>query len=148
MSLKERLKADMIASMKNKEKERLEAIRFVQAAIKKVEVDTRKDLDDAAVIGILSNAAKQRKDSIEQFRKGGREDLATKEEAELKIIQGYLPAQISSDDLAKAVEAAISETGAKGMKDMGTVMKAVLAKVAGQAEGSAVSDMVKKKLMG
>lgn len=148
MNLKERLKADMISSMKNKEKERLDTIRFVQAAIKKAEVDTRKDLDDAAVIGILSNLAKQRRDSIEQFRNGGREELAMKEEQELKILQSYLPEQISAADLEAAVVLAIKETGASGMKDMGSVMKAVMVKVAGRAEGSAVSDMVKKKLMG
>lgn len=146
MSIKERLKADMIAAMKSKEKERLEAIRFIQAAIKKQEVDTRKDLDDTAVIAILSNQVKQRKDSIEQFRKGGREELAAKEESELKILQSYLPEQLSADALASLVEAAIKETGATGMKDMGAVIKAVMAKAAGQAEGAVVSDMVKKKL--
>lgn len=146
MSIKDRLKEDMISAMKGKEKDRLECIRFVQAAIKKQEVDTRKDLDDAAVIAILSNLAKQRKDSIEQFKKGGREDLVAKEESELKIIQGYLPAQMDSQDLEKLVASVIQETGATGMKDMGAVMKAVMAKAAGRAEGSAVSDMVKRKL--
>ena len=148
MSLKARLKDDMISAMKNKEKERLEAIRFLQAAIKKVEVDTRKDLDDAAVLAIIANSVKQRKDSIDQFRKGGREDLATKEEAELKMLQGYMPEQMGADDLANLVAAVIKETGASSMKDMGNVMKAVIAKAAGRAEGSAVSEMVKKKLAG
>lgn len=147
-SIKERLKADMIAAMKNKEKERLEAIRFINAAIKKQEVDTRKDLDDAAVIAILMNQSKQRKDSIEQFRQGGRADLVEKEEAELKVLQSYLPEMMSADELEKAVVAAIAESGAKSMRDMGLVMKAVMAKVAGRAEGSAISDMVKKKLSG
>ncbi len=147
MSIKDRLKEDMIFCMKNKEKDRLEAIRFVQAAIKKQEVDTRKDLDDAAVIAILSNQVKQRKDSIDQFRKGGREDLATKEEAELKILQSYMPAQMDASELEKIVAGVIQETGASGMKDMGGVMKAVMAKTAGRAEGSAVSEMVKRKLV-
>lgn len=146
MSIKERLKADMITAMKNKEADRLAAIRFIQAAVKKQEVDTRKDLDDTAVVAILMNQAKQRKDSIDQFRKGGREDLAVKEEAELKILQGYLPEQMTADDLAKLVEAAIKETGATGMKDMGAVIKATMAKAAGRAEGAAVSAMVKQKL--
>lgn len=146
MSIKDRLKEDMIAAMKAKEKGRLDCIRFIQAAVKKQEVDTRKDLDDAAVTSILMNLAKQRKDSIDQFRKGGREDLATKEEAELKILQSYLPEQMGAAELEKIVVAAIQETGAKGMKDMGGVMKAVMAKAAGRAEGSAVSEMVKRKL--
>jgi len=148
MSIKERLKTDMIAAMKSKEKEKLEAIRFIQAAIKKQEVDTRVDLDDTAVIAILANQVKQRKDSIDQFRKGGREDLATKEESELKILQAYLPAQLGEAELGAMVEAAIKETGATGMKDMGGVIKAVMAKAAGGAEGSVVSALVKKKLAG
>lgn len=148
MSIKARLKDDMISAMKNKEKERLEAIRFLQAAIKKVEVDTRKDLDDAAVMAIIANSVKQRKDSIDQFRKGGREDLATKEEFELKLLQGYMPEQMSAADLETLVVAAIKETGASSMRDMGSVMKAVTAKAAGRAEGSVISEMVKKKLAG
>lgn len=145
-TIKERLKADMITAMKSKEAERLAAIRFIQAAIKKQEVDTRKDLDDTAVVAILMNQAKQRKDSIEQFKQGGREDLVAKEEAELKILQSYLPEQMSAADLEKEVMAAIQETGAKTMREMGVVVKAVMAKVAGRAEGSAVSAMVKQKL--
>jgi len=146
MSIKERLKTDMISAMKAKEKEKLDCIRFIQAAVKKQEVDTRKDLDDQAVTSILMNLAKQRKDSIEQFRKGGREDLAVKEEGELKILQSYLPEQMSASDLEGLVAAAIKETGATGMKEMGAVVKAVMAKAAGRAEGSAISDMVKRKL--
>lgn len=145
-SIKERMKTDMIAAMKAQDKDRLGTIRFLQAAIKKVEIDTRKDLTDQDVIGILSTSAKQRRDSIEQFRTGGREDLAKKEEAELAILQAYLPSQLSSDELAKLVETAIKETGAAGPKDMGAVMKALMSKVAGRAEGSAVSAMVKSKL--
>lgn len=148
MSIKERLKTDLITAMKAKEQAKVDCIRFVNAAIKKVEVDTRKDLDDAAVSGILQNLAKQRRDSIEQFRKGGREDLASKEESELALIQAYLPQQMGADELAKLVDSVIAETGAKGMKDMGNVMKAVLAKAAGAAEGGAVSAMVKQKLSG
>ena len=147
MTIKERLKEDMITAMKAKEKERLDAIRFIQAAIKKIEVDTRKDLDDAAVIAILMNQSKQRKDSIDQFKKGGREDLVAKEEAELKILQSYLPSQMSAEDLAQIVDAVMKETGASSMKDMGAVVKGVMAKAAGRAEGAAVSELVKKKLV-
>lgn len=148
MSIKERLKTDLVAAMKAKEQPKVECIRFVNAAIKKVEIDTRKDLDDSAVTSILMNLVKQRKDSIDQFQKGGRADLVAKEESELQIIQAYLPAQMSSEELAALVEAAIKETGAAGMKDMGGVMKAVMAKAAGRAEGGAISAMVKQKLSG
>jgi uncharacterized protein len=144
MSIKDKLKADLVTAMKAKEQAKVDAIRFVNAAIKKVEVDTRKDLDDAAVTGILMNLAKQRRDSIDQFRKGGREDLATKEEAELKLIQGYLPQQMTPDELEALVKTAIAETGAKSAKDMGSVMKAVMAKAAGRAEGGAISATVKR----
>jgi uncharacterized protein YqeY len=146
MSIKDKLKADLVTAMKAKEQAKVDAIRFVNAAIKKVEVDTRKDLDDAAVTGILMNLAKQRRDSIDQFRKGGREDLATKEEAELKLIQGYLPQQMTPDELEALVKTAIAETGAKSAKDMGSVMKAVMAKAAGRAEGGAISATVKRLL--
>ena len=146
MSIKENLKTDLITAMKAKEQAKVDCIRFVNAAIKKVEIDTRKELDDASVIGIMMNLVKQRRDSIDQFRKGGREDLATKEEGELKLIQGYLPAQMSASELEAIIKAAIAETGAKGMKDMGGVMKAVMVKAAGKAEGGAISEMVKKKL--
>jgi uncharacterized protein YqeY len=146
MSIKDQLKTDLITAMKAKEQAKVDCIRFVNAAIKKVEVDTRKDLDDAAVTGILMNLAKQRRDSIEQFRKGGREDLAVKEESELKLIRGYLPQQMSPGELEALVKSVIAETGAKGMKDMGGVMKGVMAKAAGKAEGGAISEMVKKQL--
>jgi uncharacterized protein YqeY len=148
MSIKERLKTDLITAMKAKEQLKVDCIRFVNAAIKKVEVDTRKDLDDTAVISILMNLAKQRRDSIDQFRKGGREDLAVKEESELNILQAYLPKQLSEAELGDLVTQAIKETGATGMKEMGAVIKAVMAKSAGGAEGGAVSAMVKKKLSG
>jgi len=147
-TIKERLKADMIAAMKAKEKERLEAIRFMQAAIKRQEVDTRKELDDQAIIAILNNQAKQRRDSIEQFTKGGRADLAAKEEAELKILQSYLPEQLSAGDLEKIVLDTIKESGAAGMKDLGAVMKALMPKVAGRADGGALSALVRQKLGG
>lgn len=146
MSIKETIKSDMIQAMKAKEKERLEAIRFIQAAIKRQEIDTRVDLDDKAVIAILMNLAKQRRDSIDQFRKGGRDDLVKKEEAELAILQSYMPKQMSTEELSKVVEAVIKEVGATGRKDMGIVMKAVIEKVSGKAEGSAISELVKSLL--
>lgn len=146
-SIKERIKADTITAMKAQEKDRLTTLRGISAAIKKVEVDTRKDLDDAAIIGILSNLVKQRRDSIDQFQKGGREDLVAKESAELAVLQGYLPQQLTSEELEKIVVDAIKESGAKSPREMGLVMKVLMPKVAGKAEGSAVSEMVKKKLV-
>ncbi len=146
-TIKDRIKADTIIAMKAQEKERLATIRFISAAIKKVEIDTRKDLDDAAVIGILSSSVKQRRDSIEQFKNGGRADLVAKEEAELAILQAYLPAQLSSEELEKIVVEAIQKSGAKSAREMGLVMKVLMPMVAGKAEGSAVSEMVKKKLV-
>jgi uncharacterized protein YqeY len=146
MSIKERLKTDMIAAMKSKEKEKLDTIRMIQASIKRQEVDTRVELDDAAVTAILTSQVKQRKDSIDQFRKGGREELAVKEENELKIVQSYLPAQLSEAELSDMVAAIIKETGATGMKDMSSVIKAVMAKAGAAAEGGVVSGIVKKKL--
>lgn len=145
-TIKERLKADMIEAMKNKEKDRLEAIRFLMAAVKKQEVDIRKDLDDNAIIAILNTQVKQRRDSIEQFTKGGRADLATKEEAELKLLQSYLPAQLSRAELENIVSETIKSVGASGPKDMGAVMKALMPKVTGKAEGSVISEVVKAKL--
>ncbi len=136
----------MIAAMKSQEKDRLTCIRFIQAAIKKVEVDTRKDLSDADVIGILSNQIKQRKDSIAQFRTGGREDLAAKEESELAILQSYLPKQLSNEEIADLVEQAIKQSGATAAKDMGAVMKILMPQIAGKADGGAVSALVKSKL--
>jgi uncharacterized protein len=145
-TIKERLKADMIESMKNKSKERLDTIRLIQSAIKKIEVDTRVEVDDMGVIAILNSAIKQRRDSIDQFRKGAREDLAAKEEAELKIIQTYLPAQLSREELEAIVSEVVIAVGASGPKDMGAVMKALMPRVTGKAEGSAISEVVKAKL--
>lgn len=145
-SIKDRLKTDMITAMKAQEKDRLACIRFIQAAIKKVEIDTRKDLTDADVIGILTNQAKQRKDSITQFRTGGREDLAAKEEAELVILQSYLPQQLSGAEIEALVADAVKKSGATAAKDMGLVMKILMPQIAGKADGAAVSALVKAKL--
>jgi uncharacterized protein YqeY len=145
-TIKERLKTDMVLAMKAKEKERLDTIRMILASVKKIEVDTRKDVDDAGLIAILNSSIKQHRDSIEQFTKGDRPELAAKEEAELKVIQSYLPAQISRAELEQIVAETIKELGAAGPKDMGAVMKALMPKVSGKAEGSAISEVVKSKL--
>jgi uncharacterized protein YqeY len=120
---------------------------MMKTAIKNKEIEKMKPLDDGEAVAVLNTLVKQRKDSIDQFRKGGREELAQKEEAEIKIIEEYLPAAASEDDLRKAIEEAIQETGASSIKDMGKVMKATLGRLAGKsADGSRVSQLVKEKL--
>jgi uncharacterized protein YqeY len=119
----------------------------MKTAVKNKEIDKMKALDEAEVIAVLNTLVKQRKDSVEQFRKGAREELAQKEEAEIGIIEEYLPAAASEEDIRQAIEDAIRETGATAMKDMGKVMKATMTRLAGKtADGSRVSQIVKEKL--
>lgn len=146
MSLKDQLTADMKAAMKGGDKERLNVIRLILADIKRVEVDSRKELDDAALLGVLEKAVKQRRDSVEQFTKGGREDLASREQAEIGILEGYLPAQLSDSELDALIDGVIAETGAESIRDMGKVMAAIKARAAGQADMGAVSGRVKARL--
>jgi uncharacterized protein YqeY len=148
MSLKARITEDMKAAMRAKEAERLGAIRMLTAAIKQKEVDERVELDDAAVIGIVDKLLKQRKDSIEAFQKAGRQDLADKEAAEVTVLSAYLPARLSADEIAAEVKAIVAELGAKGPGDMGKVMGAVKARLAGKADMGQVSAAVKAALAG
>ncbi|MET0226795.1 MAG: GatB/YqeY domain-containing protein [Dokdonella sp.] len=148
MSLKERLTEDMKAAMKGGDKDRLSVIRLINAAIKQREVDERITLDDAQVLSAIEKMLKQRRDSITQFRAAGREDLATKEEFEVGVIQTYLPAQLSDAEVDAIVTAAIVESGAVGPKDMGKVVGLVKTKVAGQADMGKVSGLIKQKLGG
>ncbi len=148
MSLKERITEDMKAAMRAKDAERLGTIRLLTAAMKQKEVDERVELDDAAVVGILDKMLKQRKDSIEAFEKAGRTDLADKEKAEVKVLQGYLPARLSADEITAEVRAIVVEMGAKGPGDMGKVMGAVKARLAGKADMGQVSAAVKAALAG
>jgi uncharacterized protein len=137
----------MTEAMRNKDQLRLGVLRMMKTAIKNKEIEKMKPLDDGEAVAVLNTLVKQRKDSIDQFRKGGREELAQKEEAEIKIIEEYLPAAASEDDIRKAIEEAIQETGASSIKDMGKVMKATLGRLAGKsADGSRVSQLVKEKL--
>ena len=137
----------MSDAMRNKDQLRLSVLRMMKSAIKLKEVEKMKPLDENEVIAVLNTLVKQRKDSVEQFRKGGREELAQKEESEIKIIEEYLPAAASEDEIRKAINEAVQETGAASMKDMGKVMKTALARLAGKsADGSRVSQMVKEKL--
>jgi uncharacterized protein YqeY len=148
MSLKERITEDMKAAMRAKDSERLGTIRLLTAAMKQKEVDERVELDDVAVIAIVDKMLKQRKDSIEAFEKAARQDLADKEIAEVKVLQAYLPARLSADEVAAEVKAIVAELGAKGPGDMGKVMGAVKARLAGKADMGQVSAAVKAALAG
>jgi len=136
----------MKAAMRAKDAARLSTIRLLLAAIKQREVDERIELDDAAVLGVIDKMIKQRRESIAQFEKASRNDLADAEKAEIQVLSGYLPAQMSDADVEKAVQSAIAETGASGVKDMGRVMAALKGKLAGKADMGKVSGLVKAKL--
>jgi uncharacterized protein YqeY len=147
MSLQEKIQSDIADAMRTKDTLKLGVLRMMKSAVKNREVEKMKVLDEPEVLTVFNTLVKQRKDSIDQFRKGGREELAQKEEAEIKVIESYLPAAASEDDLRRAIEEAIQETGAASMKDMGKVMKATQARLSGKtADGARVSQMVKEKL--
>jgi uncharacterized protein len=147
MALLEQIQKDMTASMKAREEARLGALRMIKTALMKHKVDTMKDLDDATEQQILKMLVKQRMDAAEMFRKGGRPELADKEDAERTLIESYLPAAASEADIDAALEAAIAETGATSLKQMGLVMKSTQAKLVGKTvDGKALSERVKGKL--
>jgi len=146
MSLKAQLTEDMKSAMKAGDKDRLKVVRLMLADIKRVEIDSRQEVDEAGVLSILEKAVKQRRDSIEQFDKGGRADLSDIEKAELEIIQTYLPEQLGEDELTALVDEIIAATGAENIRDMGKVMGAIKAKAAGKADMGAVGAMVKARL--
>ena len=146
MSLKNQITEDMKSAMKAGDKDRLKTVRLIMAAIKQVEVDQRVELDDAAVLSVLDKMVKQRRDSVMQFEKGGRDDLAAIEKAEIEVLAEYLPEQLSAEELAALVDEAIAATGAEGMRDMGKVMGQIKAKAAGRADMGAVSATVKERL--
>lgn len=149
MTLKDQIIADMIAAMKAKDAARTSTLRMVKAAITNREKDGEAEVTDEEVLKLLRTQLKQRRDSVEQFTKGGRQDLADKEQAEIAVIEGYLPQAASADEINQAVAAAVAETGASSLKDMGAVMKAAMAALAGKnADGKAVSEAVKAKLSG
>lgn len=145
-ALKDQITEDMKTAMRAKDSERLGTIRLLLAALKQKEVDERVVLDDAAVVAIVDKLIKQRKDSLEAFQKAERKDLADKEAAELVVLQAYLPARLSADEVAAAVKAIVAELGASGPGDMGKVMGAVKAKLAGKADMGQVSAAVKAAL--
>ncbi len=146
MSLKDQLTDDMKTAMKGGDKERLAVIRLILADIKRVEVDSRKELDDAGLLAVLEKAVKQRRDSVEQFTKGGRDDLASKEQAEIEVLTAYLPEQLSDAELDTLIDEVVAQTGAESIRDMGKVMGAIKSKAAGKADMGAVSARVKARL--
>jgi len=146
VSLKERITDDMKAAMRARDAERLSTIRMLLAACKQREVDERIELDDAAVVGLVDKLIKQRKDSVAAFEQGGRADLAAKESAEIKVLEAYLPQRLSADEVAAAVAAIVAALGASGPGDMGKVMGAAKAQLAGKADMASVSAAVKQAL--
>jgi uncharacterized protein YqeY len=147
MAIVEQVEKDLTAAMKAREELRLSVLRMMKAALKNKQIELRKPLQDSEALAVLRTLVKQRRDSVEQFRKGGREDLATKEEQEIKILEAYLPAGASDEEIDAAVAAAIAETAATSPQDLGKVMKAAMAKLAGKnADGKRVSEEVRAKL--
>jgi len=147
MALLDRIQTDMVAAMRAKEEMKLNAIRMIKTALKKHEVDSMKPLDEATELQILGTLIKQRREAADMFRKGDRAELADKEEAELKLIESYMPAAPSEKDIDDAIAAAVSETGVTSVKQMGVVMKAAQAKLAGKrVDGKALSEKVRARL--
>jgi uncharacterized protein YqeY len=151
MSLIDQIQKDIVTSMKAKEEARLSCLRMVKSALKNREIEKMAPLDDQESQQVLSTLIKQRKDSIEQFTKGGRQEMADKEAAEIKVIEAYLPKAAGADEIVAGVKAVIAEMGSPTMKDMGSVMKAAMARFAGagmRVDGKAVSETVKNELAG
>jgi len=147
MSLQEKIQSDIADAMRAKDSLKLGVLRMMKTAVQNKQVEKMKTLDEPEVHAVFNSLVKQRKDSIDQFRKGGREELALKEEAEIKVIESYLPAAASEEDIRRAIEEAVQETGAASVKDMGKVMKATQARLAGKTvDGGRVSQMVKERL--
>ena len=151
MGLNDQIQKDMVEAMRSRDELRLSTLRMVKSAIKNKEIDKRAPLDDKEAQQVLSTLIKQRRDSIEQFQKGGRQELADKEAAEIKLIEAYLPKAMGEEEIAAVVKTTIAEMGSPTMKDMGTVMKNAMAKLqatGARVEGKTVSEVVKKQLGG
>lgn len=147
MSLRETIVSDMKSAMKAREMDKVSTLRMVQSSLKNKEIELRpNELTEKGVQSVLKKLVKQRKDSIEQYQNAGRQDLADKEQAELNVIEHYLPEQMGEEQVVKFVEEAIAETGATSMKDMGKLMQAVMAKTQGAADNKLISQIVKSKL--
>ena len=148
MSLQNEISAALKDAMRTKDEAKLASLRLVLTAIKNREKEVRRSLEDQEVISLISTQIKQRKESIDHYRKAGREDLVKAEESELQILEGYMPEQLSAEEMSEALDEVIAEVGAVSLKDMGKVMKAAMAKLAGRADGRANNEMVKEKLSG
>jgi uncharacterized protein YqeY len=151
MGISDQIQKDMVAAMRSRDELRLSTLRMVKSALKNKEIDKRGPLDDKEAQQVMSTLIKQRKDSIEQFQKGGRPELAEKEAAEIKLIEAYLPQALGEEEIAAAVKATIAEMGSPTLKDMGTVMKNAMARLqasGARVEGKTVSEIVKKQLGG
>jgi len=151
MGLSDQIQKDLVDAMRSRDELRLSTLRMVKSALKNKEIDKRAPLDDKEAQQVMDTLIKQRKDSIEQFQKGGRPELAAKEAAEIKLIEAYLPKALGEEEIAAAVKATIAEMGSPTLKDMGTVMKNTMAKLqasGARVEGKTVSEMVKKQLAG
>jgi hypothetical protein len=146
MSLKKKIDAEMVAAAKAKDKIKLSAIRMIKTALHNKEIDAKRELNEPEILQVLSTITKQRKESIEQFRAGGRLDLVKNEEEELRTVQSFMPQQMSAAEIEAEVAKAIGEAGATSAKDMGKVMKVLMPRVTGKADGKMVSDLVKAKL--
>ena len=146
MSLKQKLQEDLKSSMKNKDNTKKSVVTLIRASIKQFEVDNRVELDDSQVIDIIAKLLKQTKDSLNEFKKAGREDLATQAEAEIEVLKEYLPQQLSEEELEEIVKSTISEVGATSMKDMGKIMSVIQPKVKGRADGKLINKLVKQNL--
>lgn len=146
MSIREELKKSSVESAKAKDQVRLDTIRGVQSAIRYKEIDKRGELTDQEILSVIQSLCKQRRESIEQYKGGGRTDLADKESRELSILEKFLPAQLSREQVEKVAKEIVGETGAKGAADMGRVMKEAMKRLTGQADGKLVSDVVKALL--
>jgi hypothetical protein len=148
MAVKEQLIADLEAALRQGDALRRDVLRFTLSALRYAEIAAGGELDDAGALAVLTKEAKQRRESIDAFRKGGRQDLVDKEEAELAVLSVYLPEQLSRDEIADAARAVIDETGASGAKDIGRVMPALMERLRGRADGRAVSEVVRELLSG
>jgi len=146
MTLRERLDEDLKIAMRARDEVGLSVIRMIRSVVKNREIDQKKSLDDAGIAEVITSLVKQRRDSIRMFREAGRDELVAKEEKELALLLDFLPRQLTAEEIGQIVSEAKAATGAAGMKDMGALMKAVIPKVAGRADGSLVSRIVKEKL--
>lgn len=146
--LREKIAEDMRGAMKAREAVRVASLRMLMAAVKNAEIETRHELSDDEVLDVVTKEAKRRRESIEAFEQGGRDDLVAKESAELSVLEAYLPQRLTDEEIAALVDEAIAETGASTPKQMGDVMKALMPKIRGRADGAQVSALVKSKLGG